>query len=80
MQEQKYQVAVITAMKAGKSTFLNAVLGADILASEVESCTVCRTDVRHIEAGQTPRLLEYREGQRQAFVVAVTLERFAKNF
>lgn len=70
LQEQKYQVAVIAAMKAGKSTFLNAVIGADILASEAESCTVCRTDVRHIETWQTPRLLEYREGQKRAFVVA----------
>lgn len=70
LQEQKYQVAVIAAMKAGKSTFLNAVIGADILASETEACTVCRTDIRHIEVGQKPRLLEYREGQRRAFVVA----------
>ncbi|MBW4636805.1 MAG: dynamin family protein [Gloeocapsa sp. UFS-A4-WI-NPMV-4B04] len=70
LQEQKYQVAVIAAMKAGKSTFLNALIGADILPSEVKSCTVCRTDVRHIEAGQKPRLLEYREGQRRAVVVA----------
>lgn len=70
LQEQKYQVAVIAAMKAGKSTFLNAVIGADILASETESCTVCRTDVRHIEAGQKPRLLEYQEGERRPSVVA----------
>ena len=45
LQEQKYHVAVIAAMKAGKSTFLNALIGADVLASETESCTVCRTDV-----------------------------------
>lgn len=70
LQEQKYQVAVIAAMKAGKSTFLNAVIGADILASETEACTVCRTDVRHIQDGQVPKLLEYREGQRQPVVVA----------
>lgn len=41
LKEQKYQVAVIAAMKAGKSTFLNAIIGADILASESEACTVC---------------------------------------
>lgn len=63
LKEQKYQVAVIAAMKAGKSTFLNSLIGSDVLASERESCTVCRTDVRPIAAGQTPRLLEYREGQ-----------------
>lgn len=70
LQAQKYQVAVIAAMKAGKSTFLNAVIGADILASETAACTVCRTDVRHIQAGQVPRLLEYREGQRRPIVIA----------
>lgn len=70
LQAQKYQVAVIAAMKAGKSTFLNAVIGADVLASETAACTVCRTDVRHIEAGQVPRLLEYREGQRRPVVIA----------
>jgi ribosome biogenesis GTPase A len=32
LKEQKYQVAVIAAMKAGKSTFLNAIIGADVLA------------------------------------------------
>lgn len=65
LKEQTYQVAVIAAMKAGKSTFLNALIGADVLASEREACTVCRTDVRPIPAEQTPRLLEYREGQKE---------------
>ena len=67
---QKYQVAVIAAMKAGKSTFLNALIGADILASESEACTICRTDVKPIENGRNPRLLEYREGQKEPFLIA----------
>ncbi|TAF07355.1 MAG: dynamin family protein [Nostocales cyanobacterium] len=70
LKEQKYQVAVIAAMKAGKSTFLNAVIGADILASETAACTICRTDVRHIPANQTPRLLEYQAGVRKPIVIA----------
>ncbi|MGJ5631498.1 dynamin family protein [Nostoc sp. CALU 1950] len=70
MKEQKYQVAVIAAMKAGKSTFLNAVIGADVLASESEACTVCRTDIRPIDASATPRLLEYRQGQKKPVVIA----------
>ncbi len=69
LQDQKYQVAVIAAMKAGKSTFLNSIIGADILASETAACTICRTDVRHITAGETPRLLEYREGQRKPVII-----------
>jgi GTPase Era involved in 16S rRNA processing len=70
LQAQKYQVAVIAAMKAGKSTFLNAMIGADILASESEACTVCRTDVRLLEAGKKPRLLEYQQGKRQPILIA----------
>lgn len=70
LKEQKYQVAVIAAMKAGKSTFLNALIGSDILASESEACTVCRTDIRPIKDGATPKLLEYREGKRKPVVIA----------
>jgi GTPase Era involved in 16S rRNA processing len=69
LQDQKYQVAVIAAMKAGKSTFLNSVIGADVLASETAACTICRTDVRHIKPGETPRLLEYREGERKPVIL-----------
>ncbi|GFE71942.1 hypothetical protein CFPU101_45520 [Chroococcus sp. FPU101] len=57
-------------MKAGKSTFLNALIGADILASESEACTVCRTDIRPINKGSKPRLLEYREGKRKPIMIA----------
>ncbi|WP_256871757.1 dynamin family protein [Nostoc sp. TCL26-01] len=70
MQQQKYQVAVIAAMKAGKSTFLNSIIGVDVLASETAACTICRTDVLHIPADQVPRLLEYRAGERKPLVIA----------
>ncbi|MEG4277362.1 dynamin family protein [Microcoleus sp. MON1_C1] len=69
LQAQKYQVAVIAAMKAGKSTFLNSIIGADVLASETAACTICRTDVRHIKPGETPKLLEYREGERKPVIL-----------
>ncbi|MBD1829073.1 dynamin family protein [Microcoleus sp. FACHB-61] len=69
LQDQKYQVAVIAAMKAGKSTFLNSIIGADVLASETAACTICRTDVRHIQPGETPKLLEYREGERKPVIL-----------
>lgn len=70
LKQQKYQVAVIAAMKAGKSTFLNSIIGVDVLASETAACTICRTDVLHIPADQVPRLLEYREGERKPVVIA----------
>ena len=68
--KQKYQVAVIAAMNAGKSTFLNALIGADVLATNVEACTVFRTDIRPINAEQTPRLLEHRENQEFPEIIA----------
>jgi len=75
LEQQKYQVAVIAAMKAGKSTFLNSIIGVDILASETAACTICRTDVLHIPIGQVPRLLENRQGQRKPVVLAEGSER-----
>ncbi|WP_414553097.1 dynamin family protein [Anabaena sp. CCY 0017] len=70
MKQQKYQVAVVAAMKAGKSTFLNSIIGVDVLASETAACTICRTDVLHIPAGQVPRLLEYQQGEKKPVVIA----------
>jgi GTPase Era involved in 16S rRNA processing len=70
LKQQKYQVAVIAAMKAGKSTFLNSIIGVDVLASETAACTICRTDVLHIPADKVPRLLEYRAGERKPVVIA----------
>jgi GTPase Era involved in 16S rRNA processing len=63
LKESRYEVAVVAPMKAGKSTFLNSMIGADLLASESAACTICRTEVRHIQLGQTPRLLEYWDNQ-----------------
>ncbi|MBD1891053.1 dynamin family protein [Coleofasciculus sp. FACHB-SPT9] len=70
LKEQKYQVAVIAPLNAGKNTFLNALIGADILPSEAEAITVCRTDIRHIDSGQVHRFLEYREGHWQPVAIA----------
>lgn len=70
LNEQKFQVAVIAAMKAGKSTFLNALIGVDILASETEACTVCRTDIRPISSDKAPQLFEYRESQTTPVLIA----------
>lgn len=69
LQKQKYQVAVVAPMKAGKSTFLNSMIGVDILASETAACTVCRTDIQHILKGKIPKLLEYRNGDKEPFLL-----------
>jgi len=70
LDRQTYEVAVIAAMKAGKSTLLNVIIGADVLASESEACTVCRTEIRHLNPGTTPYLLEYRANQSEPVLIA----------
>ncbi|HRZ84431.1 MAG TPA: dynamin family protein, partial [Candidatus Hydrogenedentes bacterium] len=41
-----FEVSVIATMKAGKSTFLNAMIGRDLLPEDVEPCTATVTRVR----------------------------------
>lgn len=81
LEHQTYEVAVIAAMKAGKSTFLNAVIGADVLASESEACTVCRTEIRHVNPGVTPYLLEYPAvGQEPTLIAEGEAEQIRQAF
>jgi len=47
LQNKKYTVAVIAAMKAGKSTTFNALLGKDILPNESAACTIGITEIYH---------------------------------
>jgi GTPase Era involved in 16S rRNA processing len=69
LKESRYEVAVVAPMKAGKSTFLNSIIGADLLASESAACTICRTEVRHIQPDQTPRLLEYWDNSNKGEIL-----------
>ncbi|BAU13056.1 hypothetical protein LEP3755_35920 [Leptolyngbya sp. NIES-3755] len=69
LKENRYEVAVVAPMKAGKSTFLNSMIGADLLASESAACTICRTEVRHLQSGQTPRLMEYWNDQNRGEIL-----------
>ena len=39
LKDKKYSVAVVATMSSGKSTFLNAMLGARILPAKQEACT-----------------------------------------
>ena len=47
LEKNKYTVAVIAAMKAGKSTVFNAILGEDILPNETNACTVAMTEIKY---------------------------------
>lgn len=47
LSDQEYSVAIIAAMKAGKSTLINAFLGNDILPNESDACTASITEIKH---------------------------------
>lgn len=73
LQEQKYEVAVVAPVSAGKSTFLNAIIGADLLASGTGACTIIRTEIKNIAATETPSLVAYfpgEQGQDRVKVIA----------
>ena len=67
LQKQKYMISAVSVQRVGKSTFLNAIMGLDILARDTKSCTFCATEIRHTE--QENLLLEYRAGQSDVFTV-----------
>ncbi|WP_312473658.1 dynamin family protein [Neobacillus sp.] len=46
LKSKNYTVAVIAAMKAGKSTLFNALLGKDILPNETAACTAAITEIK----------------------------------
>lgn len=46
LKTKNYTVAVIAAMKAGKSTLFNGLLGRDILPNETAACTASITEIR----------------------------------
>lgn len=70
LKENRYEVAVVAPMKAGKSTFLNSIIGADVLASESAACTICLTEIRHIQSGEVPSLREYWDNKQKGELLA----------
>lgn len=61
LKNKKYTVAVIAAMKAGKSTLFNALLGRDILPNETAACTAAITEVKFAE-NESDKVLKYMQG------------------
>ena len=43
LKSQQYKIAVVANMSAGKSTFINALFGADILPTSTKATTDCAT-------------------------------------
>ena len=47
LKDRKYTISVIAAMKAGKSTTFNALIGRDLLPNERAACTASITEIKH---------------------------------
>lgn len=47
LKNRKYTISVIAAMKAGKSTTFNALIGRDLLPNERAACTASITEIKH---------------------------------
>lgn len=61
--DKRYVVSVIAAMKAGKSTTFNALLGRDLLPNETEACTAAITEIKHSNEAGTVVQKIYRDGK-----------------
>ena len=62
---KKYSVAVIAAMKAGKSTLFNSILGEDILPNESAACTVSMTEIKHSQNNLREVIKIYKDGKKE---------------
>ncbi|RRA50436.1 dynamin family protein [Acidipila sp. EB88] len=63
-----FQIAVVGEFSRGKSTFINALMGAKILPSSVAPTTTVLTEIVH--GGATEFLLCYRDGSEEASISA----------
>lgn len=49
VENQEFVITVVGAMKSGKSSFTNALLGHDLMPNENQACTLTSTDIAHQE-------------------------------
>lgn len=67
VQSNSFAVAVVGEFKRGKSTFINALLGQDILPSDVNPCSATLNRVTY---GVAPRVqIVYRDGQEEEIAI-----------
>lgn len=65
LSNKKYTVAIIAAMKAGKSTLFNSILGEDILPNESAACTVSITEIKHSNVNSQEVIKFYKNGTKE---------------
>lgn len=65
LKSKKYTIAIIAAMKAGKSTLFNSILGEDILPNESAACTVSITEIKHSNNNSNEVIKFYKDGSKE---------------
>lgn len=63
LKDKRYVVSVIAAMKAGKSTTFNALLGRDLLPNETNACTAAITEIKHASSPSPDVKKIYKDGR-----------------
>lgn len=69
LNNKEYSVSILGSMKSGKSTFINAILGNDIMPNESQACTFRNTEIFHNKSEDIIRKIydnnrmEYIEGE-----------------
>lgn len=65
LKNRKYTISVIAAMKAGKSTTFNALIGRDLLPNERAACTAAITEIKHSKSESDHILKIYTNGKKE---------------
>lgn len=63
LKSQQYKIAVVANMSAGKSTFINALFGADILPTSTKATTDCATYIFSKEGIQKRAVIYFSDGK-----------------
>lgn len=65
---RKFTVSIIAAMKAGKSTTFNALIGRDLLPNERAACTASITEIKHSNIPSNYIIKKYVDGTESKIV------------
>ena len=63
LKSQQYKIAVVANMSAGKSTFINALFGADVLPTSTKATTDCATYIFSREGIQKRAVIYFSDGK-----------------
>lgn len=61
----QFVISILGSMKSGKSTFVNALIGNDLMPSENEACTLTTTEIVHKKCDDIEIIKEYVSGNKE---------------